>query len=372
MSPPVLVYRETLLAPSEPFITAQGEGLKDHEAWYLSIRRSEGHPIPPARDLRWPTRPVLEPARRYAWKRWGRAPATLRAVRQLRPALVHAHFGRDAAQILPLVERLDLPLVTTFHGHDALRTDESFRTGSWSDRLYIERLPRLASVGARFLAVSTVVRERLVARGLPPARVELHYIGVDVEHIAAHATFDRDPGLVVFAGRLVEHKGASDLLAAVAAVGADMRVILVGDGPDRGELERQAGALGIDATFVGFQAQADVWRWMGRARVVVVPSKTAADGWTEAFGLVAAEAQAAGAAVVASTCGGLTEAVAPANADLAFPEGDVGALADRLHRVLTEPQGGPRAADALAWVREHRNLETQNARLEEIYAEVAR
>src|SRR5437868_3859336 len=37
MSPPVLVYRETLVAPSEPFITGQGEGLARHEAWYLSL-----------------------------------------------------------------------------------------------------------------------------------------------------------------------------------------------------------------------------------------------------------------------------------------------------------------------------------------------
>ena len=370
---PVLVYRETLLAASEPFITAQGEGLVEHEPWYLALRRADGHPLPPARDLRWRPLPLVEPARRAAWKRWGLGPATVRAVRRLAPVLVHAHFGRDAVQVLPLAARLGLPLITTFHGHDATRTDADLGAGSRSDRLFLARRDDLARRGARFLAVSSVVRDRLLERGFPAERVELHHIGVDVDGIdAAASATGHDPALVVFAGRLVPHKGLDDLLHALAPLGARVRLEVIGDGPSRAGFEAQARALGVDATFHGFRSQADTWAAMGRAGVAVVPSRTGDDGWQEAFGLVAAEAQAAGTPVIAARCGGLPEAVSPACEHLLVAERDVGAMTANLERLLGDAVGAARmGAEARAWVRAHRNLAVQNRRLDAIYREVA-
>lgn len=366
----MLIYRETLLAPSEPFITAQAESLRRHEPWYLSLRATDGHPIPSGRDLRWADG-TLAPARRYAWKRWGLAPVTTKAIARLAPVVVHAHFGRDAAQLLPAIRRSPRPLVVTFHGHDALRSIDSFRTGSYSDRLYLRRFDELASTGSRFLAVSTMVRDRLLERGLPEDRVERHYIGVDAEAIGGAADRPREDDLVLFVGRLVPHKGAADLIDALrraAAMGTPLRLAVLGDGPERAALERLAVDLGVTAEFLGPRRQAEVWDWMHRASVVAVPSRTGSDGWREAFGLVAAEGQAAGARVVASTCGGLPEAIAPVNEPLLFPEGDVDALADRLLVAVT----GDRKAreDGRRWVAEHRSLPRQSARLDDIYEEV--
>jgi glycogen(starch) synthase len=86
---------------------------------------------------------------------------------------------------------------------------------------------------------------------------------------------------------------------------------------------------------------------------------------------VAAEAQAAGATVIASTCGGLPEAVAPANRRWSFPEGDVAALADRLFEVLGGSADDGEVAEARAWLRNERDLATQSRRLDAIYEEVA-
>jgi glycosyltransferase involved in cell wall biosynthesis len=373
---PVLIYRETLLAPSEPFITAQAEQLRRHEPWYLALRSVDGHPVPAQRDLRWRTRP-LAPAQRYAWKRWGVAPRTTRAVAGVRPVLVHAHFGRDGAQLVPWLRRRPVPLVVTFHGHDVLRTTDDLRAGSYSDRLYLQRWSELLDRGARFLAVSTLIRDRLLDRGAPPDRVELHYIGVDCAAIASYDAdpVRRDPDLVLFVGRLVPQKGCLDLIEALArvrATGRPLRLAVVGSGPERERCERRAAELGVPAELVGPCRQAEVWAWMRRAAVVAVPSRTGTDGWKEAFGLVAAEGQAAGARVVASTCGGLPEAIAPANHDLLFPEADVDALADRLARA-TEPDDdwGSLAREAADWIRTHRDLVRQTARLDAIYEEVA-
>ncbi|HVM55164.1 MAG TPA: glycosyltransferase [Acidimicrobiales bacterium] len=372
---PVLVYRETLVAASEPFILAQGEGLERHVAWYLALRRAAGHPLPAERSLVWRADGgALGSARRGAWKRWGLAPRTMRAVRALHPAVVHAHFGRDAAQVLPMVDRAGAPLVVTFHGHDVFRTDESLRTGSRSDRLYLERRARLAATGARFLAVSTVVRDRLLELGFPSDRVELHHIGVDVDRIERSAAgVDRDPKLVVFAGRLVPHKGASDLVRALAdARLTGVRLAIVGDGPGRREVDALGRALDVRIEHLGFLEQDQVWAWMARAATVVVPSRTAESGWVEAFGLVAAEAQAAGTPVIASRCGGLGEAVAPACRSMMFDEGDVEQLAERLAATFDDPAASDqRGAESRVWVRQHLALAIQNRRLDDLYEEVS-
>lgn len=366
----VLLYRETLLASSEPFITAQAEHLRRHVPWYLGLRRAGGHPLPADRDLRWRPLPLVEPARRMAWKRWGFAPGTLRAVRAVAPAVLHAHFGRDAVQVLPLARRLELPLVVTFHGHDATRSEADLRAGSRSDRLFLDRWDELVATASRVIAVSEMVRGLLLSRGMPEAKVECHYIGVDAGAIASFASPEREPGLVVFTGRLVAQKGLDVLLRAL--VGQPARLEVLGDGPERPALEALARELHVDATFRGFASQEEVWSAMGRATVVVVPSLTRSGGWQEAFGLVATEAQAAGTPVLASTCGGLPEAIAPALDHLLFPQGDVAALAERLAALLTDPDKAARlGADAQSWVAAERNLLRQTERLDAIYEEVA-
>jgi glycosyltransferase involved in cell wall biosynthesis len=368
----ILVYRESLLQASEPFITAQAEALRRHEPWYLGLRRIDAHPVPSGRDLRWSNGRLAAP-RRYAWKRWGLAPATVRGVRGLDPVLYHAHFGRDAVQLLPMLRRRARPLVVTFHGHDALRSRESFEQGSYSDRLYAARWEELARVAARFVAVSAFVRTRLLERGLPAERVVLHHIGVASESIAAAAVGPRDPDLVLFVGRLVAHKGVDDLIAALSVVRRarpEAKLVVIGTGPERAALTAAAAAARVPTTFLGALPATEVWAWMGRAAAVAVPSRSDPDGWQEAFGLVAAEAQAAGATVVASRSGGLPEAVSPANDRYLFPERDRAALAANLEAAL-HGQDGRRRDAAARWIAERRDLATQSARLDDLYEEVA-
>jgi colanic acid/amylovoran biosynthesis glycosyltransferase len=370
---PVVIYRETLVQASEPFIPAQAERLARHEPWYLGLRSVDAHPLPETRDLRW-RGGRFAPVRRYAWKRWGLSPATHRELRRIDPVVLHAHFGRDAAQVLPALRRHPLPLIVTFHGHDAMRSDQSLRDGSFSDRLYLDRFQQLSATASRLLAVSCAVRDRLRDRGAPDDKLEVHYLGVPTVEIAAIADGPREAGLVVFVGRLVAQKGADDLIRAMATVCVtrpDAHLVIIGDGPERTALERLGEGLRVPVTFLGARSQDEVWKWMGRALAVAVPSRTGADGACEAFGLVAAEAQAAGSVVVASSSGGLPEAIAPPNERFLFTEGDVEALSQRLVDALSSDGVERRAHEARRWVAQHRDLPTQTARLDDLYEEVA-
>jgi glycosyltransferase involved in cell wall biosynthesis len=197
----------------------------------------------------------------------------------------------------------------------------------------------------------------------------VHYIGVDTDALAPDATA-REP-IVVFVGRLIPNKGAELLIAAMRDVRRRVpaaRLVIVGDGPLRGELP---AAPWCELT--GALPHTEAIRWMRRATVFCVPSVAQADGSSEGFGLVFAEAQAVGTPVVSFATGGIPEVVADGETGLLAPPRDVAALADRIATMLgaTERWHAWSAA-ARRRVCERFDLRTQNRALETIYDDVVR
>ncbi len=144
------------------------------------------------------------------------------------------------------------------------------------------------------------------------------------------------PPTVAFAGRLSRDKGIAVLVRAMRDVVRaipDARLIVAGDGPDRGTVERAIRECGIEANVrvLGTVPRADLDTIFASAWVQAVPSQ-----WEEPFGLVAAEAMMRGTAVVASRTGGLTEIVADGTTGALVEPGDERALADALIRLLND------------------------------------
>jgi len=142
-----------------------------------------------------------------------------------------------------------------------------------------------------------------------------------------------DAPTVVYYGKLIENKGVQVLLQALRGLGA--RAVVVGFGEYRAELARRAD--GLDVLFSGPLEHRHLVHLLAFADAAVVPSI-----FPEAFGMVAAEAAAAGCPpIVADHSGlaeiarGLEEAYPPGRAGLAsFPNGDAEALHERLDAVL--------------------------------------
>jgi glycosyltransferase involved in cell wall biosynthesis len=134
-----------------------------------------------------------------------------------------------------------------------------------------------------------------------------------------------------FFGRLVPEKGLNGLLDALARV-PEQRLLVVGSGPERDALEAQARALGLAdrVRFLGSVKSEDVAAYLKAIDVLCLPSLTRGN-WKEQFGRVLIEAMAAEAVVVGSSSGEIPRVIA--DAGLVFPEGDAGALADRLLRL---------------------------------------
>ena len=147
--------------------------------------------------------------------------------------------------------------------------------------------------------------------------------------------FARDEPTVVYFGKLIENKGVQVLLEALA--GLDARAVLVGFGDFRAELEALAPP---DTLFTGALEHRHLRHLLPLCDVAVVPSI-----FPEAFGMVAAEAAAAGVLPVVSAHSGLAEVAAgigeevgpEAAALLSVPAGDAGALRERLAAILALP-----------------------------------
>jgi glycosyltransferase involved in cell wall biosynthesis len=139
------------------------------------------------------------------------------------------------------------------------------------------------------------------------------------------------PGTVVFVGRLTEQKALPVLIDAVAQV-PEARLELVGDGPERAELESRVTASGLDGrvSFHGAQPRQAVLAHLAGARAAVLSS-----AW-ENLPHAAVEALSVGTPVVSTAVGGVPEVVHDGENGLLVPANDTTAFADALRRVVTD------------------------------------
>jgi glycosyltransferase involved in cell wall biosynthesis len=149
--------------------------------------------------------------------------------------------------------------------------------------------------------------------------------------------------LLAFAGRLTAQKDLEVALAAMASL-PGVRLAVLGDGPERGRLERRAAELGLDGRvrFLGGGGRDDVLTLFRAADAVVLSSS-----W-ENFPHTVVEALAVGTPVVATAVGGVSEVVRDGENGLLVPPRDAGALAAALRRLVDEPGLRGRLAAAAA------------------------
>lgn len=286
------------------------------------------------------------------------APGLIRAVRRLRPDLVHTHlvhadvYGAVAAGLGRAT------LVSTKHN------DDPFRSGPfrYAERLLTRRAGRVICITD---ALARFQRERV---GLPAGKLTVVHYGLDSLPPAwaggAPGPDLPDEARVLLAvSRLTRQKGLDVAIRALAELRTghpDAVLVVLGEGPTRTELEGLAGDLGIrDAVHLPGRV-GDVAAWYRRAALLVHPAR-----W-EGFGLALLEAMLAGLPVVASRVSSIPEVVRDGETGLLVPPDDSGALAAAVDAVLREP--GDLGAAGLARAREEFSVARMAERTLEVYA----
>ena len=365
--PVVAVFRTALFNPTERFIQEQAASLTRWRPILVGLER-KGEILPAL------TEGMILPANvaeRLAFSATGRGGAVEAKLRAARPKLIHAHFGTDGLKMLALARALKLPLITHLRGYDVTLTRPALIASgrpTWS-RYALQR-GRLMQAGTLFLAVSEALRKQAIGLGFPAERTRTHYNGVDLD-LFQPGKRPREPGTILHVGRLVEKKGTADLIAALAGM-SGVRLVVIGEGPLRAQLQRQAGALGVKAQFLGAQPVDEVAMWMRRATLLATPSVTARDGDAEGLPNVVVEGAACGIPVVATRHSGIPEAVEDGETGCLVREGDRQGLAARIAALLGAADLRREmgfAARALAVERFDRGRQAE--RLEAIYDEVA-
>lgn len=217
-----------------------------------------------------------------------------------------------------------------------------------------ERPSRWQRLGLRLVdqvwSISDYTARRFTAvAGFPPERVVLVPLALTPERAAAlsrkHETAANNNCDVLTVTRLsVRHgqgKGVDHLIEAMALTGPRVRLIVVGDGDDRGRLEELAVAAGV-ASRVTFMGQTDddtLIELYRSCRLMALPSLR------EGFGLVYLEAMTAGKAVIAARAGAVPELVRDGETGLLVPYQDREALAAAIRSLIDDPALASRLGD---------------------------
>ena len=379
--PTVIVYRSILLPRSETFIKSQ---IGAYRRWRgvllgrrlchelaldgLDVRTLEADGARRSSQLLLKLRLIL-----------GIAP-NVSALRRDEPVLLHAHFGMDAIEAVPIARSLGVPMVVTLHGFD-INIDFRWWRGGHGGILmrgYPRRLLQLASLPhVHFVAVSDAIKNRAIAVGIPASKIDVRYIGVDRTRFQPGCLgISQRPRRVLFVGRLVEKKGCAYLLRAMRIVqrtNPAAQLTIVVDGPLRSQLEDLAREMSVNAVFRGFLSGPEVKREFDEARVFCLPSVTAENGDAEGLAIVLFEAQASGIPVVTSGVGGTLEGIVDGQTGYGFQERDVPGLASRLSELLFDDALAERmSAAGPKFVEQKFDLQLCTARLESLYDDLIR
>lgn len=264
--------------------------------------------------------------------------ALRRRLRVLRPDLVVSFLTK--INVMVALASLTLGIPTVISERNNLTLQKMNPIWRW--------IHPLAARGAACIVLQTDLARRSLPRRSREQAVVIPNPVTPAEGPAR--VVDRRAVRVVAAGRLEPQKGFDLLLEAFAGIAKDLpnvTLTIFGDGPRRGDLERQARELGIAdrVTMPGVTASPGIWTAAGD--IFVLSSRF------EGFPNVLLEALMAGMATIAFDCPwGPAEILADPNTGLLVPAGDVAALGDAIRRVATDAvlrenlaAAGPRIAD---------------------------
>ncbi|MDN5743908.1 MAG: D-inositol-3-phosphate glycosyltransferase [Nocardioidaceae bacterium] len=290
--------------------------------------------------------------------------------------IVHSHYWLSGQVGALARDRWGVPLVHSMHTMAKVK-NEALAVGDTPEpeQRVIGEEQVVAAADVLIANTDLEAKQLINLYDADPSRVEVVHPGVDTTVFRPLSPRERqrarrergladDALVLLFAGRIQPLKAPDVLVRAVAELvrrRPELRrrlVVPIVGGPSGTGLERPAALANLAAElkvddvvrFVPPVPQADLAGWYGCVTLVAVPS------YNESFGLVAAEAQASGAPVVAAAVGGLTTVVDDGRSGLLVDTHDPCDWAAALERVLVEPglrerlaDGAKAKADQFSW-----------------------
>lgn len=332
--PTVAHIKDNFLPKSETFIYTLISSLSNYQPIVLDRHKYQNKEL-------FPFIAYYSPAEKYgklaglleraALRYLGISPFLTSVIKQQNAKILHAHFGQLGALFVPVSQRHNLPLITSFYDNDI---SVFVPNPQWSSRFQ-----KLWQHGNKFLALSPYMRDKLISLGCPPQKTVILPLCIDITRFAFTPHPRPQSGEMInliTVGRLVPKKGIDVLLEALAQCPDYVRLTIVGDGPEKESLRQQIDNLQLEQRvhFTGWVDNETVARLMNEADIFVLASRTSpVDGAMEGTPTVLLEAQARGIPVIATRHAGIPDIVADGKSGILVPENNAGALAEAIQQM---------------------------------------
>lgn len=240
--------------------------------------------------------------------------------------IVHAHWLIPQGIVQSFFKK---PYIVTGHGGDVVSLNKGI----------IRKLKIRCLKKARHVTVVSEYSQEKVRELVYEVKPDIISMGVDTSqfgeqyHISDYFG-QGDKKVVLFVGRLVEIKGVAYLIEAMRQIEA--MLVIVGDGPFRSELERQAMNMREKVVFLGSKTHRELQAIYASADIFVSPSITLKDGSKEGLPTAIMEAMASGLPVVASNSGGISQLIKDRINGLLCEEKCVRQIVDNISNLIND------------------------------------
>jgi N-acetyl-alpha-D-glucosaminyl L-malate synthase BshA len=252
--------------------------------------------------------------------------------------LIHAHYAVPHATSAYMAKQMTngaLRVVTTLHGTDItlVGQDPSYQSIT---AFSIKQSDGVTAV-SEFLRRETVEHFDVAPERIQviPNFVDLNEYKRDVHPCHRARLSEEGEKIVMHISNFRPVKRVDDVVRVFARVHRQVpaRLVLIGDGPERGRVQQTAEEEGVNERVLFLGKQESVAEILACADLFLLPSAT------ESFGLVALEAMSCGVPVVATCVGGIPEVVPNGEAGYLAPVGDVDTMAEQSVRILKDADG---------------------------------
>jgi glycosyltransferase involved in cell wall biosynthesis len=297
------------------------------------------------------------------WYNWQAARNLHALLKEFKPDIAHLHniYHHLSPSVVDVLAKEKIPMVMTLHDYklispnhkllvrgkiwEASKPDKYYRcfTDKCVDNSYLQSLVCVIEAYLHkflkvyqkinlFISPSQFLLEKFRDFGF---KKEIIYL--PNPFLSEDKTLENNQSgenYLLYYGRLSEEKGIDDLLRAYAKLKTEVKLKIVGAGPQEAELKDIVVREKISGVeFLGYRHGADLEAQVGGAAAIIVPSR-----WYENAPYSVIEAMAAGKIVVAARIGGLTELIKDGEDGFLFASGDIVDLAAKLENILAHPE----------------------------------
>ncbi|MGN6296272.1 MAG: glycosyltransferase [Ginsengibacter sp.] len=253
------------------------------------------------------------------------------SLRKQKVDIILAEYGPTAADSLPVIKYLKIPLVVHFHGYDASQRDVIEQYG--------KKYKEVFDYAFKIIAVSKKMYEDLLSLGCPGEKLVINCYGPDDSFFQVEPEFNNQQFISV--GRFVEKKAPLQTINAFKKVISkfpNAKLVMVGDGNLLETSKSTVEKLGLqnNITFPGVLNRKQVQQLFTNSVAFVQHSVVAENGDSEGTPVAILEAQAAGLPVISTYHAGIPDVVINNETGLLVEENDVEGMGNNMIRILKE------------------------------------